>query len=324
MELFILAIITLILIFSYCWCNKELFGNQEFKLTNQNRLEYYLNGLTQPIKIKKSDIPSGHQFHLLDKSNIGKEASKPYFSELNHYYKGLGKPFVFRFGDTIQSFRIPIITKSRPVGKNLNVLLKLDIGIHYSPLEYKRFDIPFKDKKPIVLWRGNTTGFRKRYPLVLNYQNSPNSKIDVGFVNISKNKESRSFTDKIDIKLKKRMEIPEMLKYKYLVSMEGVDVGTNLKWILNSNSVCFKVKETEYVSWFMEDTLVPWVHYIPLNSDYSDLTNKLEWAENNQDKCLKIIKNANERVKPFLDSKNEYYLNREVLKRYLELVTINY
>ena len=44
------------------------------------------------------------------------------------------------------------------------------------------------------------------------------------------------------------MEIPEMLKYKYLVSMEGVDVGTNLKWILNSNSVCFKVKETEISS----------------------------------------------------------------------------
>lgn len=319
----ILILIPLIIVFSYCWCNKELFSSS-FDLSNENRINYYLNGLTEPTIIKKSDIPKNGYFYLLDKSNIGTEQpNTPYFSELTYYYNKTvdNKQIVFKHGDTTKSFRVPVITKSRPVGKNLNVLLKLNKPVHYSPLEHKDV-IPFKNKKPIVMWRGNTTGFKKRYQLILNYQNSPNKQIDVGFVNISKNKESKMFTNKIDIKLKPRISIPDMLKCKYLVSMEGIDVGTNLKWIMYSNSVCLKVKETNYVTWFMEDTLEPWVHYIPLASDYSDLESKLEWAENNQEKCLNIIKNANKRVKLFLDTKNEDYLNREVLKRYLKLTTI--
>ena len=55
------------------------------------------------------------------------------------------------------------------------------------------------------------------------------------------------------------------------------------------------------VSWFMEDHLEPDVHYILIKDDWSDLKEKIEWCEKNQEKCLKIINNANAYVQRFVD-----------------------
>ena len=34
-------------------------------------------------------------------------------------------------------------------------------------------------------------------------------------------------------------------------------------------------------SWLMEDKLVHWIHYIPINDDFSDLQEKYTWCLNN-------------------------------------------
>jgi len=78
-----------------------------------------------------------------------------------------------------------------------------------------------------------------------------------------------------------------MLKYKYLLSIEGNDVATGLKWMLYSNSVIF-TKAT----WAMEDLLLPFVHYIPIAPDYSNLLEMIRWAEDHQHACQVISKRA--------------------------------
>ena len=45
-------------------------------------------------------------------------------------------------------------------------------------------------------------------------------------------------------------------------------------------------------SWAMEDLLLPFVHYIPLADDYSNLLEMLQWAEQHQDACQVISKRA--------------------------------
>ena len=97
--------------------------------------------------------------------------------------------------------------------------------------------------------------------------------------------------------------------------VEGVDVATNLKWVMSSSSIAVMPKP-EIESWFMEKTLIPDFHYIEIKRDYSDLEEKLKYYINNKDKCLEIIKNANKYTSQFKNKKIEDIISLLVLKKY--------
>ena len=73
---------------------------------------------------------------------------------------------------------------------------------------------------------------------------------------------------------------------------EGNDKDSGINWKLKSNSVVFMPKP-KISSWLMEETLLDGIHYIRVNDDFSDLQEKYEWCEKNQDACIEIINNAN-------------------------------
>ena len=86
--------------------------------------------------------------------------------------------------------------------------------------------------------------------------------------------------------------ILEQLKYKYILNIEGNDVATGLKWQLVSNSMVFMATPTT-VSYAMEDTLIPFVHYVPVRNDYSNLEEMVEWARKNDAQCQWIAEQSN-------------------------------
>mgnify|MGYP001341719663 CR=1 FL=1 len=79
----------------------------------------------------------------------------------------------------------------------------------------------------------------------------------------------------------------QMLKYKYILSLEGNDVATGLKWQLASSSTVFMPKPTAE-SYAMEALLVPFVHYIPVKRDATNVEEMVTWAKSNVHvtKCL--------------------------------------
>ena len=82
-----------------------------------------------------------------------------------------------------------------------------------------------------------------------------------------------------------------MVKYRYILDIDGMaSTWDATAWKMNSGSVIFKVKSC-WRQWFYDEYL-PWVHYIPIADDFSDLLEKYEWCESNQDKCLEIVSNA--------------------------------
>eukprot|EP00814_Leptocylindrus_danicus_P022582 CAMPEP_0116033250 /NCGR_PEP_ID=MMETSP0321-20121206/18837_1 /TAXON_ID=163516 /ORGANISM="Leptocylindrus danicus var. danicus, Strain B650" /LENGTH=87 /DNA_ID=CAMNT_0003509209 /DNA_START=375 /DNA_END=638 /DNA_ORIENTATION=+ len=48
------------------------------------------------------------------------------------------------------------------------------------------------------------------------------------------------------------------------------------------------------MSYAMEHLLVPFVHYVPVKDDYSNLMEMVEWARANDDKCKWISHQATE------------------------------
>lgn len=211
------------------------------------------------------------------------------------------------------------LCKNRIINDNQPVLLRsFNFDRHWEPYYNSKIinDIPFDDKMNKIVWRGTTTGRPKnrgnRFQLVTKWMNK-HPDIDVGFSYICQNK------GRFGAFVKGKKPMDDMLKYKYILSVQGNDKDTGINWKLNSNSLVFMAKPT-VTSWLMETTLIPNYHYILVKDDYSDLKDKLDWCNNNQTKCKEIVKNANTFMKQFSDNELEEKLENDVLNKYFELI----
>ena len=214
-----------------------------------------------------------------------------------------------------------------------SMLLKLNSNRHFGwmtdPLIVN--DIPFSSKKSVVLWRGNATGYGfgnnipyrtvSRETLVKTYTHSPFPFLDIGlslpkhFLKDSKNSKNQNLKT-LQQYSKPNVSLGDQLQYKYILSVEGNDVATNLKWVMASNSlVMAPIPQIE--SWFLESRLVPYVHFLPIKDDFSDLVEKYHWAESHPSDCEQMILNAKTYVKSFMDQKKELELQKQVLMYYL-------
>jgi protein lpsA len=114
------------------------------------------------------------------------------------------------------------------------------------------------------------------------------------------------------------MSVGQQLQYKYILSIEGNDVATNLKWILASRSLCFMTTPV-YETWLLEGLLQPEVHYVHLQPDYSDFEEKLAFYQQHPDAAERIIRNANAYMQPFFNSRQELITSLLVMQKYFEL-----
>ncbi|WP_043487512.1 glycosyl transferase family 90 [Halomonas halodenitrificans] len=212
--------------------------------------------------------------------------------------------FLYQFGDVTEVPELPTFLKSRPVaGDNRNsVLLKLNQVRHYY---FVRDRIPFDAKLNKVVWRGAChQPHRRRF--IEAFHN--HSLCDVG--DVHRKAEGKPWH-------REPMSVSEQLRYKYVLSIEGNDVATNLKWIMASNSLCFMTKP-KYETWFMEGALVPDYHYVLVKDDYSDLEEKVSYYTSHPDEAKWVIHNANQYVLQFLDSRKELFVSLMVMKKYFE------
>ena len=302
---------------------------------NENRVKYYLGNLYN-IFIKNQQIE--YQEFLNEKEEISYNRiqlinnkmlfNNNYNYQIHNYVNDLRtalnnsniKEFIIfiAFGDINIKMNKYCFTKSRPVDliNNFNILLNLNTQRHWEGLEdVNNFDIPFDKKNNKIIWRGNTTG-KKRVKFVEKYQNHQNQNIDIKFSNLCQNVINNNY-------ILNKLSIKEQLQSKFLISIEGNDVATNLKWILYSNSVVIMSRPI-ISSWIMEDTLIPGTHYIEINSDYSDLEEKYNWCLNNLEECKKIAKNGKKYIEQFLDKENEEKITNKVIEIYYKTIKIKY
>ena len=190
--------------------------------------------------------------------------------------------------------------------------------------------VPFKEKKSVLFWRGSTTGdgslIGNRFQLVEEWFEK-HKNINVGFTNIFPdilhNNFHYPFFQTQDIKefKKSKCSIREFFKYKYILSVRGNDKDSGLQFKLNSTSVVFMCKP-RVSSWLMETLLIPNYHYVLLKDDFSDLKERVEWADQHQDEVIQISKNANRFMRQFEDKKYERKIECEVVRRYFQILNL--
>jgi len=152
-----------------------------------------------------------------------------------------------------------------------------------------------------IFWRGKTTGLIKNMNDLngfarirfINYSADLDF-VDAGFTGYPQlNPEFVNYISTIDrFALKKTVSPADSIAYKYLIDIDGNSCSySRMAWILYSNSVLFK-HQSSNIQWYY-DRLKPYVHYIPIAEDFSNLAQQFAWAEANQDKVQQIIRNAN-------------------------------
>ena len=200
----------------------------------------------------------------------------------------------------------PAFVKSRPVGDgNANsVLLKLDSTRHFVPC---RDELAYENKKDRLVWRG-AVWQEHRKTFLRSYWNHP--LCDAGQVNVPEAAEEKRW-------VKPGMSIREQLNHKFILSIEGNDVATNLKWISQTNSLCFMTKP-KFETWFMEGRLVPGAHYVELRDDYADLPEKVEHYLQHPDEAKAIIANFQAWHRPFTDRGQEELVGLLVALKYFD------
>jgi hypothetical protein len=87
------------------------------------------------------------------------------------------------------------------------------------------------------------------------------------------------FNEKNDTGVNAYISLPDQIKrWKYLIDMDGTSSSKRLPILLSSPRIVFIV-DPEFKEWYYE-FLKPWVHYVPVKRDFSDLEKNYRKIEN--------------------------------------------
>lgn len=319
---------------------KKLFNNQYIRidLSKNMKIVYYIKHITILLtpsffyqrKLQQLlDVPEKDREYIYDRVNyynqkndtfsltnaktikdFKRERKRTYFFDLYAYliYFPMHLRIKYLFGDIIEVPDEPALLKSRPItSTNQNsIIMKLDKVRHFI---FLNDTIDYEDKKDMLIWRGKAHQEHRKYFLEKFYSHPL---CDVGQI-------KKRYDDKgVPVKWEKeKLSLKEHLDYKFILSIEGNDVASNLKWAMSSNSLVLMTKP-KYETWFMEDRLVPNYHYILLKDDYSDLEEKMLYYSTHIEEAKKIIENAHCYIEQFKNKKREDIISLLVLEKYFK------
>lgn len=270
----------------------------------RQRVDYYCH-LT-------ADTPYDHDAWMKESVELRRQKKSPkkvyYFDakEIARYFPDRLR-WVLLKGDITHVPDIPVVVKSRPLHVDVanSTLLKLEKVRHFLFVDDP---VAWRDKADKAVFLGDI-GYRKPNREVFMNRWYGHPMIDAGTTNLIEAHPEWQ---------REKLTIGEHFGYKFIMSLEGNDVASNLKWVMSSNSIAVSPRHT-VETWFMEGTLKPDYHYIVVKDDFSDLEERLNYYIAHPDEAEAIIRHAHEYVDQFRDEQREKLIQMLVLKRYLEI-----
>lgn len=182
----------------------------------------------------------------------------------------------------------------------------------FAKVDFDSYKTPFQKKSPVVFWRGTNTGgpneyqrrvlagegytdresriLGRRHVITEHFYREPHNSVDIV---LTGGKPSHSIPWK-----QPKTSLLEYIKhayskYKYMLYLEGNDIGSNVWWTYMPNCVVLRPAIVRCVCVY-DMYLKPWQHYVPFDPLHpEDIIDKVNWCEKNTNKCLDIIKQAN-------------------------------
>jgi hypothetical protein len=238
-----------------------------------------------------------------------------YFDAMEYarYFDGSLK-WILRHGDITYVPELPIVLKSRPISDDnqRSVMLNLDKVRHFLFVDDQK---AWRDKRNVAIFRGDLGILKENRNIFMRrFADGQSAMVDAASTNCWEEHPEWQ---------KAKLTIGEHLDYKFIMSLEGNDVASNLKWVMSSNSIAVTPRLT-CETWFMEGKLIPNYHYIEVNDDFSDLEERLTYYIDHPEEAEAIIRHAHEYVSQFRDKQRERLISLMVLKKYFEVTNGRY
>jgi len=162
--------------------------------------------------------------------------------------------------------------------------LPFDDTFFKQKMSFNLHHISWKDRKSTIFWRGSCNNplnlFSVRIKLVKKLFNYSDS--DVKFINYKNQYILKNYFGN-------KVHYSEFFKYKIILIIDGDNTPSNYMWAFATG--CVPVIISNVTHWFFE-YIHPYIHYIPVKYDLSDLTERIEWIRNNDRHAEHIAKNA--------------------------------
>ena len=201
------------------------------------------------------------------------------------------------------------------LGQSFEDAIENDIRYLYIPLDDHFFQngidhflkdaeqIPWSERISKAVWRGGCSGAgteTARIRTVAALIDSPEiADVKLGWWwSENKNIPAHFFGN--------RMEVQEMMKYKIILIIDGNVIASSHMWSFASGAVPLLISNAR--CWF-SDFLVPFVNYVPVAYDLSDLQEKIHWVLDHEFEAKEIAHRACEFAR--------FYFSPEIQREYL-------
>lgn len=152
--------------------------------------------------------------------------------------------------------------------------LSFDYASHIEEIRKSALNKPSTHK---VCWRGLARPQHSNRSLLCEMSNIYPAYIDAKHTGANKNKNDY-------------LSMPDMVsEYKYLIDTQAHGFSGRLKYLMCSNRLTFM--QDRFYKTFIEDDLKPFEHYIPVKYNFSDLIEKIKWAESHPEESEAINNN---------------------------------
>ncbi|XP_028656547.1 protein O-glucosyltransferase 1 [Erpetoichthys calabaricus] len=181
-------------------------------------------------------------------------------------------------------------------------------------LEQSSLQWPWEKKISKGFFRGSRTS-SERDPLILLSREDPEL-VDAEY---TKNQAWKSEKDTLGRTPAKEIPLVDHCKYKYLFNFRGVAASFRFKHLFLCGSLVFHVGE-EWLEYFYP-SMAPWVHYIPVKPDLSDLRDLLKFVKENDKLAHEIAKRGQQFVLENLRMEDVSCYWEKLLIEYSKLLT---
>jgi hypothetical protein len=261
-----------------------------------NDVEFFINDRDFPLLKKDLSEPYNHIFN-----------SESFLVEEQFRFKKMCPLFSKSITDSYADLLIP--TNDDWVMASNKYFLS-DCSDAYHKKEWDKIIVDWKKKKDLCIFRGSATGCGitlennmrlKASDMSIDYPEL----LDAGITDWKARMRKYSGkgieiinTNGFRFKLANKINNIEKSEYKYILNIDGYVSAYRLSSELSMGSVVLIVK-SDYKLWF-SDKLIEYVHYVPVNSDLSDLIDIIKWCKKNDKKCKEIAHNGMEFFKKYL------------------------
>lgn len=189
---------------------------------------------------------------------------------------------------------------------------------------------PWKDKISKAVFRGSTTGCGTTIETNMRLKACAMSVdhpeyLDCGITSWNFRPRKHENSDKLTtmekstfpFSIANRLTIQEQTEYKYFLNIEGHVAAFRLSYELSSGTLVLLVA-SKWKIWY-QDMIKPYVHYVPVKADLSDLIEIIDWCREHDAECEQITKNARKFFDEYLnyDSLLDFYQKTLVeMKKY--------